>query len=107
MPRQPSFDIDTVETGNTLRIVVAGELDIATAPLLEAALEAAEARDVERILVDLEAVPFIDSSGLKALLRAVDRSAADSCRLSIARSGPQARQLFELSGALSRLPLAD
>jgi anti-anti-sigma factor len=107
MPLPPSFDIATVETDDTLRIVVEGELDLATAPRLEAALAAAESHPVRAIVVDLAKVPFIDSSGLRALLVAAARSRADGCRLSIAGPAPQARQLFDLSGASDRLPLVD
>ena len=46
-----------------------GEVDIASAQLLDSWLSAA--REVgERIIVDLEDVTFLDSSGLHALLRA-------------------------------------
>jgi anti-anti-sigma factor len=98
----PSFDIAIVQSDGTLRLKLAGELDIATAPLLQAALDEAGTADAERILVDIAGVPFIDSSGLKVLLR------ASACgRLVIARAGPQARRLFALSGTAERLALLD
>ncbi|MGI8801090.1 MAG: STAS domain-containing protein [Solirubrobacteraceae bacterium] len=103
----PSFDIETVQTNGTLRLVLVGELDIATAPLLEAAVEQAEETDGLAILLDLTRVPFIDSSGLRALLRASSRSSNDGGRLRISNPSPQARRLFELSGAAERLPLVD
>jgi anti-anti-sigma factor len=104
---QPSFDITLVETEHSLRLVLTGELDIATAPVLDAALDQAEAGSAAQILLDLAAVPFIDSSGLRTLIRAADRAAANGGRLAIAGAGPQARRLFELSGAGGRLPILD
>jgi anti-anti-sigma factor len=102
---QPPFDIAVVETEDAVRLVLSGELDIATAPLLDAALAEAEAGSAARILVDIGGVPFIDSSGLRALIGAADRTAAD--RLAVTGAGPQARRLFELSGAARRLALVD
>ncbi len=104
---QPSFDIVHVETEDSLRLVLTGELDIATAPLLDAALEQAEARSPALVLLDLAGVPFIDSSGLRSLIRAADRAAVDGGRLAITGAGPQVRRLFELSGARARLPILD
>jgi anti-sigma B factor antagonist len=104
---QPSFDIALVETEASLRLVLTGELDIATAPLVDAALDQAEAGSTPQILLDLAAVPFIDSSGLRTLIRAADRAAANGGRIAIAGAGPQARRLFELSGAGTRLPILD
>ncbi len=104
---QPPLDIATVYADGTLRLVLTGELDIATAPLLDAALSAAEATGATRILVDMAGVPFIDSSGLSSILRAVERSTADGNRLSIVSPAPQAKRLFDLSGARTRLPLID
>ncbi len=51
-------------------IVVAGELDIATAPSLCALLDATRAARRPRLLVDLTKVEFCDSTGLRALLGA-------------------------------------
>jgi anti-anti-sigma factor len=61
------------------QLVVSGELDLATAPMLSDAL----ARSTQPVLVDLSNLTFIDSSGLNvlianaaALTRARDRDVA-------------------------------
>lgn len=53
-------------------LVVEGELDIATAPELGRRLLAAEA-SAARVVVDLRAVGFMDSTGLSALLASRER----------------------------------
>jgi anti-anti-sigma factor len=65
----PDFTITTTDTGPDITVAVGGELDMLTAPLLAAALDAAlgPARDVA---VDLAGVTFIDSIALQALMRA-------------------------------------
>ena len=51
-------------------VAVAGEVDIATAPLLQEAVEAAIRTSQGVFVVDLADVPFVDSAGVKVLLRA-------------------------------------
>jgi anti-anti-sigma factor len=66
-----------------------GELDIATAPLAERAL--AEGADV----LDLSELEFMDSSGLKVLLRVCsDRSE----RLVVRGVRPSVRRLLDMTG---------
>jgi len=60
--------IDVREAGERLVVVaIAGEIDMATAPLLAGALRWYTACDV---IVDLSAVEFLDSSGLAVLIHA-------------------------------------
>ena len=97
------FRIDIVEREGTLAIVVAGELDIATAPALEDALSRAKATDARSILVDLEQLEFIDSSGLAVLLK---HTCGDDNRgrIRLTTGSRQAQRLFEISGTLHLLP---
>ena len=46
-------------------IRITGELDLAGCPDLESALQEAERAHADRIIVDLEALTFIDSVGLE------------------------------------------
>ena len=55
-------------------ISLLGELDAASADKLDAVIRDAEQAEVGRIVVDLSAVSFIDSTGLNVLLRAKRRS---------------------------------
>ncbi|MGH9030976.1 MAG: STAS domain-containing protein [Acidimicrobiia bacterium] len=52
------------------RVVVTGEIDMATAPMLAQDLQAAIRDHPARVLVDLREVEFLDSSGINALVRA-------------------------------------
>jgi anti-anti-sigma factor len=91
VPRDPFFSLD-VRSGDAGTVVtVAGELDVATAPELAAALA-----DVQGdVTVDLNAATFADPSGLRVLLAA----RAEGCRLRVLRrgGGPVAR-LLALTG---------
>ena len=95
--------IDTIEHEGSLLLVVAGELDIVTTPLLDEALARARATDAASILVDLSAVSFIDSTGLHVLIRHACAGEGGP-RVSLTTPSPQARRVFELSGLLDYLP---
>lgn len=104
---KPHLDIRTVPADGALRVVAEGELDLFTAPLLDAAVQAAEATDTGMVIVDIEAVSFIDSSGLRMLLSACARSHRDGRELRLTRGSEQASRLFEVVGVGHRLPFID
>ena len=82
------------------RLVVTGEVDLLTAPDFISALGAAQdaARDV---VIDLSAVEFMDSTGLRALLEARRRADADNGRISLRlASGGPVERLLDLAGVL-------
>lgn len=106
-PIEPPLKIAAVRHDGALRIVAEGELDVASAPLLEQALLDAEQADAPVILLDIEAVTFIDSTGLRVLLEAHARSSRDSKRLRVTRGAPQAQRLFNLARADHILPFTD
>ncbi len=95
--------IERFESVAWVRLRVAGELDLATAPQLEAAIGSCAAPPASRtpVVLDLTAVTFIDSTGLGVVLRANDSLGG---RLSIAPSRACER-LFEIAGVRDRLPL--
>ena len=63
-----SVDLSTSECGGHVVVALRGELDIAGAAGVAAALAAVAARKPE-IVVDLAGLEFIDSSGVAALAR--------------------------------------
>jgi anti-sigma B factor antagonist len=71
----PCFDVESHELDGVAVVAVRGEIDLVTAPRLEAAVEQAilEHRAPRRLLVDLDECTFMDSTGLAILLRAQDR----------------------------------
>jgi anti-anti-sigma factor len=87
------------------RVAPAGELDIATVPLLEAEFDAVERGDAETIVVDLGGITFIDSTGIQLLLRMSERCAGAE-RLQIIPS-PTVERLVDITGLRKQLPLSD
>ena len=85
-------------------IRASGELERSTADRLSSALDAARADGVTTLL-DLSAVSFIDSAGLRVLLRTARAVDAQAWGCFIVRASSVVRRLVEVSGTTSHLPL--
>jgi anti-sigma B factor antagonist len=81
-----------------LRLV--GELDLATVPVLQEQIEAIEVGTTATIVVlHLQALDFIDSTGLRTILSAHARLREHGCELAITRGSPQVQRLLEITRA--------
>ncbi|HEY5196877.1 MAG TPA: STAS domain-containing protein [Solirubrobacteraceae bacterium] len=101
------LSISTVQLDTGLSVVAQGELDLSSAPLLEAALLAAEATEAASITLDIDGVSFIDSTGLRTLLEAHVRSQQDGNRIRLTKGSTQAQRLFALAAVDEILPFVD
>ena len=91
-----SVEIDERDNGE-VTLTPEGELDLATAPELEARLAEAESTDPELIVIRMTAVGFIDSTGLRVLLGAAARAQDGGWRFQISAPGEQVSKLLELT----------
>jgi anti-sigma B factor antagonist len=98
----PSFGIDIVERDGATVVVVAGEIDLATAPLLGEQLDRVTAGCDRPVIIDLDQVTFMDSSGLQVLISHT-LAEQNGCEILLTRGSPQVRRLFEISGILEHL----
>ena len=79
-------------------IAVSGELDMATAPILEEQLVRAESDGTTALLIDLRELTFMDSTGLHAFLAARNRAETNGRQLLLIGANPPVRRMFELTG---------
>ncbi len=87
------------------RLTAIGELDLATAPLLESAFDAVFADDdAEMIVVDLTELSFIDSTGIHLLIR-MHTACADGDRLRMISGSRAVERMLDLTGVRDRLPI--
>lgn len=107
MFQQPSLRIDTSHETDAYVICIEGELDLGRCPDLERALGEAERTEAGRIILDIEQLTFIDSTGLGILLTASRRSASNGSRLQITRGKGQVADMFRLTALDRALPLTD
>lgn len=84
-----------------------GELDLSTAPELEAPLEEALENDEGSVLIDLSQCEFIDSTGIALLVRAWQRleSGENGRALVICSHNDQVRRVLEITGLELSIPV--
>jgi anti-sigma B factor antagonist len=92
------FDLADHMAGEVPVVAVAGEVDLATAPLLRERLEARLAAGMSTIIVDLRDTTFLDSTGLGVLVGTLKRcrDAGGDLRLVIVE--PRLLKLFAITG---------
>jgi anti-sigma B factor antagonist len=99
----PAFEVVVTPAGEGVLVAVTGELDIATAPAFEATLLEQLAEGPVRL--DLQALSFMDSTGIRildAILR--DLPAIGSTLLIDPTLQPAVRQVLALTGMIDALP---
>ena len=75
-----------------------GDLDLARADELSASVETVDLVPLQRVVVDLADVTFMDSTGLNALVRLHRRVAAVGGALAVTRPSPRVARLLDLTG---------
>jgi anti-anti-sigma factor len=88
-------------------IFVRGELDLSTAPELEAPLEQALDSGKGSVLIDLTRCEFIDSTGIALIVRAWQRlqSGGNGRALVICTENDQVRRVLEITGLELSIPV--
>jgi anti-sigma B factor antagonist len=100
-----AFGIDAEFGPDAYVLRIEGKLDMAGCPELDRALREAEQTQARRIILDLEDLEFIDSSGLSVLMIASRRSASNGNRLEVTRGKGQPAEMFRLTALDRTLPL--
>jgi anti-sigma B factor antagonist len=105
LPPEP-FEIEESRGDGTTVLTLHGELDLAYADGLSARL--AELRDRgEPVILDLDQLAFLDSSGLRVLLKATQDSEGGAWRFQVTRGSEAVLRLLRAAGLEGRLPTVD
>jgi anti-sigma B factor antagonist len=99
--------IDRDQDGEVVKLRLYGELDLASAALLQGELEDVEALDSRRLVIDLGGLEFMDSTGLHLLLAAVKRSLANGHELFLRRGPRSVHRIFEVTQTVSAFRFED
>ena len=92
----PEFALHADRDGSVATIAVEGELDVATAPDLIAAIGALEP-GYEELVIDLSQCSFFASSGISVLLDENARGAEAGFRLVVVKAPPEVQRIFDLT----------
>ena len=97
------MSVDTVD--RRIVVHVAGEVDLANAPELDAQLATVMSESPSQLVVDLTDVTFMDSTGLGVLVRALKRSRELEIRLDLIVTNERVLKVFGITGLDTVLPI--
>jgi anti-sigma B factor antagonist len=82
-----------------------GELDLATAPIVDAQLSELVAAGFTSVVLDLRELRFLDSTGLRLLLAWDARSRAQGFDLTVIQGPAPVQRVIDVAGVAHLLPL--
>jgi anti-sigma B factor antagonist len=103
--REQTTDATTITLGDVAIVAIGGELDLALCIKVAPDLNAALHSPARAIVIDLEAVSLVDSSGIALLLNAFRRLDQAGRQLAIACPIGSQRRAFELTALDRQLPM--
>ena len=92
------FEVDIAQLQNALGVAVRGEVDIAAVPAVELVLDGAIRDSAGAFVLDLCEVEFLDSSGLRVILRTRALLAREDRALAVVCPPGPVRRLFTETG---------
>jgi anti-sigma B factor antagonist len=103
----PPFSAEREARGTAVRLVLTGDLDLATAAEGEAAIIAAEENQPPLLILDLSELEFMDSTGLRVVISAASRARDDKRRLVLVKGPEVIQRVFEITRLAERLDMVD
>ena len=100
------FVVDERLEGDDRIVAAQGELDLHTAPRLAEALTP-HVEAGTRVIADLTAVTFMDSSGVAVLVNALARARQTGAELVVVAPEPRVRRVLAITGLDGMLPVLD
>jgi anti-anti-sigma factor len=97
--------VQVEQAGDALLVWASGELTRSTAGRFEAELRKAIDNDASTVVLDLGAVGFIDSTGLRSVLRIANHSLRDGGRLRMRNASAPVQEAIAWGGLARKLPL--
>lgn len=107
MSAQDNFRVDVNNEGRAVVFAVQGELDLASSPTLEQAIDGVSNDDIDLLIVDLRELRFMDSTGLHALVKANKRAGEAGRKFAVIQGGAQIQRLLSLTGVGELLTVAE
>jgi len=99
------LNIRSEQEGNVCSVILEGEVDVYTAPRLKEELVSLIEGGCKNIIVDLEGVGFIDSSGLGVLVSALRRARERDGAVRIVCTRDNVLKIFRITGLDKVFPI--
>ncbi len=98
MTVQDQLLIDVRHDKGRAVVSLRGELDLASAPLLQSELDSSQIASASMLVLDLEELKFIDSTGLRVLLSAYEHARQSGQEFAVTQGSPQVQRLLSITG---------
>ncbi len=102
-----NLDLETSAHGNTSVISLRGEIDVYTAPRLRQALIDLVSGGATDIVVDMDKVDFLDSTGLGVLVGGLKRVKSNEGDLRLVVTQDRIMKIFDITGLSKVFPMYD
>lgn len=93
-----ALTVNVSEEDSTLKVAVAGELDVSTVPAFNKQLSELRNSSATTLKLDLSGTTFMDSTGLSAVLVAEMHARMRGQRFVVVAGPPHVHELFKLTG---------
>ena len=101
------LSIERIEDARGVVLVLAGELDAASAPELKQRLDELLRQPHARVMLDLNGLQFVDSAGVSVLIKAKQAADTHGRTLVLRRPTAQLERVFALVGLADWLAVED
>ncbi len=101
------LNVDIEAADGRARIALSGELDISSASRMEDELSTLQAQSPKLLVLDLRELEFMDSTGLRLIVRADEAARAGGTRFVIVRGPEPVQRVFQIVGLDTRLEMTD
>jgi anti-sigma B factor antagonist len=91
-------------TDDAARVRLVGELDLASAAVVDARLDELVNEGARQLILDLSGLSFIDSSGLRLLFTWLRNTREAGVAFSLVRGGSSVQRVFSIAGVENLLP---
>ena len=97
MEVDPADFIAVLRAGSPAELLVSGDLDMASVDQFAAAVDELLATEPEHVTLDLTGVGFLDSAGIKGMVKLANRCRGIGAELTTVHASTQVRRVLELT----------
>ncbi len=95
--------MDARREQDRLVLQLGGELDLASSPVFERALEDPQVAAAPLLVLDLDGLNFVDSTGLRVILLAHESARARNQEFAITPGSPQVQRLLSITSVAEHM----
>ena len=99
---KPTFTVSVDTIANAPLVKISGEVDVHACPSLSQTLESVVESAQENVVINLEDINYLDSSGLGTIAYSAKLLSNKNYDMMVICAKPQIKKIFELSGLSSK-----